>query len=262
MGIHMAWLETGNLCHHYLKTRQFLQYSFFLLPVLLSGCSGEPYTTSQSSIVLSPPSSSYDIEELKDAEGACLFSSEFYQDVAIRLALTDGLGRAIGDAPVTVYVDYTANTFSGREALQLYSDINGNGVVDTPDELVSGAGDEAFRSRTRNSNGTLDLLLRINLSCAYRGNLYAFSGPVAAVSSISVNDISMEVDEPGETEQPLVEDIPVLIEEPLLDDLETENIPEIENEPEILVEPAIVEEPSAVDDTINTGYTVRSDYAE
>ncbi len=225
MGVYMAWLITWKKCDLLSRFRGLSVCGLASFISLLAGCNSDTYVTPDSSIHLSPPSSTFDIEEIRDEEGVCLFSPEFYQDVPIRLALTDSLGRAIGDAPVTVYVDYAGNTFSGQESMQLFSDMNGNAVVDTLDELVSGVGDEAFRSRTRNSSGTLDLLLRINLSCAYRGNLYAFSGPAAAVSSISVNDISEEPDEPETVDLALDEDVPILVDEPLFDDPVTEETP-------------------------------------
>ena len=151
MGIYMARLETGEKRHRYSITRVLLVCSFALIISSLLACNSETYITPESSIALSPPASTFEIEEVRDADGVCVYSSEFYQDVPIRLVLTDSLGRALGDAPVTVYVDYAGNTFSGPQALQLFSDTNGNGVVDTPDELVSGVGDEAFRSRTRDT---------------------------------------------------------------------------------------------------------------
>ena len=93
-----------------------------LTTLILAGCTGDPVITPDSELRLSPPSSTYEIQESKDNEGNCIFSPEFYQDVPIRMVVTDGLGRAILEAPVTVYVDYAGNTFSGLESLQLYSD--------------------------------------------------------------------------------------------------------------------------------------------
>jgi len=108
--------------------------------------------------------------------------------------VVDSSDRALGDSVVTVYLDFAGNTFSGdRESLQLFFDTNGNGVVDTPDELMSGVGDDAFSVRTDEYTASTLLLLRVNLSCGYRGSLYAFSGPAAG--TININVVAIEEDD-------------------------------------------------------------------
>ena len=207
MGIFMAWLET-------LFKRESIVHRYYVVATtvavvsgmsFVSGCTGESIVTPDGQLTISPASTSFDIVEFRDSSGNCVFSPDFYQDVPVNLVLTDELNRALGDALVTVYVDYTGNTFSGPESLQLFSDNNGNRVIDTVDELVSGVGDEAFTTRTDDDNGTVSLLLRVNLSCSYRGSLYAFSGPVAGSISISVNNISEMVDDPVNVEEEIEE---------------------------------------------------------
>jgi len=154
--------------------------------LMLAACNSDPQLTPDSQILISPGTFEFEIEEFRSPDGACIFSPEFFQDVPVSLVVVDGSNRAIGNAPVTVYLDFAANTFSGRETLQLFFDVNGNGVVDTPDEFMSGVGDDAFRVRTDAYTASTLLLLRINLSCGFRGSLYAFSGPAAATIPIEV----------------------------------------------------------------------------
>ena len=162
--------------------------TWILLSISLSlfACSSEPQLTPDSRILINPGSFEFEIEEFKDSDNVCVFSPDFFQDVPVSLVVVDGSNRALGNSPVTVYLDFAANTFSGRESLQLFFDTNGNGVVDTPDELMSGVGDDAFSVRTDEYTASTLLLLRINLSCGFRGSLYAFSGPAAAVIEIDV----------------------------------------------------------------------------
>ena len=90
---------------------------------------------------------------------------------------------------MSVYAEFAGNTFTGLTALALYADNNGNGLVDAPDELVSGVEDGIFRAKTGRETGSIRLLLRINLSCAFRARVYAFSGPVSGVMEINVTAI-------------------------------------------------------------------------
>jgi len=158
----------------------------FALSISLVACSSDPQLTPDSRILINPTAFQFEIEEFKDPNGICVFSPEIYQDVPVSLVVVDSSDRALGDTLVTVYLDFAANTFSGAESLQLFFDTNGNGVVDTPDELVSGIGDDAFSIRTDKYTASTLLLLRVNLSCGYRGSLYAFSGPAAGVINIDV----------------------------------------------------------------------------
>lgn len=209
MGIFMAWLEALIGSRKLVQQLRGIASSLIVL-CILSGCTSESIVTPDSRLTITPASSSFDIVEFRDSTGNCVYSPEIYQDVPVSLVLTDDLNRSLGNALVTVYVDYTGNTFSGPQTLQLYVDSNGNRVIDTVDELVSGVGDEAFTTRSAIENGTISLLLRINLSCGYRGSLYAFAGPVAGTSSIIVNNISERVEEVDELQELTVEPADVL----------------------------------------------------
>lgn len=205
MGVFMAWLgkvpefmdtapRPQSRCYLIITAMAVLLPGMFL-----SSCNSDSYVVPGASISITPSSSSYDIQEVVDEDGFCVYYADYFQDVPLSISLTDEFNRALTDAPMTVYVDFSGNTFSGEEVLQLFHDKNGNGVVDTLDERVSGASDEAFRTRTSSRSGTIELMLRMNLSCAYRGSLYAFSGPAAAVTTVSTNGANSD-SLPAETE--------------------------------------------------------------
>ncbi len=207
MGVFMAGLttrldNTNSLIDH--GAIAVIIFSSFVL----TGCNSETIVTPDSQLRISPDATSFDIVEFRDPAGNCVFSTDFYQDVPVSIVLVDSLNRSLGNTPVTVYADFTGNTFSGPEALQIFIDNNGNAVVDNIDELVSGVGDDAVSIRTDDDFGRVDLLVRVNLSCSYRGNLYAFAGPAAASVSFSVNDIS----EPPEEDVQLSEELTDLME--------------------------------------------------
>jgi len=81
---------------------------------------------------------------------------------------------------------------TGVPALALYEDYNNNGVVDAESELVSGAEDEIAVVETDRYDGSHQMLIRVNLSCSFRGGIYAVSGASVARSSISVNSTVQE----------------------------------------------------------------------
>ena len=160
------------------------------LAIFISACSSDPQLAPDSTIRITPGSQNFEITELLDDQGNCIFIPGFFQDLPISLAVINSSNQVVGNANVTVFTDFSGNTFSGPEFLQLFSDSNGNGVVDSPDELVSGVDDDAFSIRTDRFSGTANLLLRVNLSCEFRGNVYAFSGVAAGISEIGVTAIS------------------------------------------------------------------------
>ena len=140
---------------------------------LLAACSTDQLPIG-ANLTISPESRTYDIQALEDEQGTCLFDEDQYIDVPIVLALTDAQGSPIGKADVKVYVDYTENTVGDLSpVLALYDDRQGNnnGVVDE-DELVSDIGDSIAEVKTDRFGGDRALLLRINVSCAYRGQVF------------------------------------------------------------------------------------------
>ena len=72
----------------------------------------------------------------------------------------------------------------------MFRDLNGNGVIDDDAEFISGIDDPIATVRTRDFSGDSTLLLRVNLSCAFRGEMFAFVDGVTASATISVEAIS------------------------------------------------------------------------
>jgi len=176
------------------KSSTVIDYSFknsksnasIVLIAFATACSSDPQLTPDSTIRITPSSQNFEVDELLDDEGNCLVVPEFFQDLPISITVINASNQAVGNANVTVFTDFSGNTSLGFEFLQLFSDSNGNGVVDSPDELVSGVDDDAFSVRTDRFSGTANLLLRVNLSCDFSGNVYAFSGAAAGTSQIAV----------------------------------------------------------------------------
>ena len=95
---------------------------------------------------------------------------------------------------MSVYVDFAANTFSGIAVLSLFDDLNGNGVVDEDVELVSAKDDSIARVKTDKWTGARSLLLRVNLSCSFKGEVFAFTGGVTGRAAIEV--VAQQVNKP------------------------------------------------------------------
>lgn len=151
----------------------------------LFGCdSGQLPNDARLSIT--PEEKTIQIVEYRDAQGRCISQDGYFVDQPVMLRLTDGAGSPIGDAEVSLYVDFTENAFSGNSPIALFEDRNGNGILDADAELVSAAGDAIARVRTDDDSGARMMLLRIDLSCTFRGELVAFSDGVSAGASLEV----------------------------------------------------------------------------
>ena len=151
----------------------------------LAACGGEQLPTG-AELTISPAARSIEIVEYRDASGACAFDPNLFVDLPVVMRLVGGDGSPIGDAEVSVYVDFAANTWSGYPPLALFDDANGNGVVDADAELASGADDDVARVRTGRTSGARAMLLRANVSCPYRGEVFAYAGGATAQASIEI----------------------------------------------------------------------------
>ena len=153
--------------------------------LLTQGCSNDLVPVN-ATLRINPDSHSTTVTERRDSNDQCLFYTDNYVDIPVLMQLNTADGSPIGDAMISVYADFAANTFPGFPVLSLYDDLNGNGVVDSPLELISGTDDSIARVNTDTWSGSRSLLLRINLSCAFRGELFAFSGGVSSRASVEV----------------------------------------------------------------------------
>lgn len=175
--------------------KQQVGYTALFIMSALTGCSdgaggGNPVPPN-STIQLNQSGITWDIGE---TASPCRVNPSPYNDHTIAISVLDPNGSPLGNVDLRVVADLSGNTFEptpptppalpALPALQLYEDRNGNGVVDDPAELVSSNTSSAFKTKTDQYTGTKIVLLRVNLSCTYRGNLHVFAG--AAYGSVNV----------------------------------------------------------------------------
>lgn len=110
-----------------------------------------------------------------------------FNDQLVTLSLEDAQTRAIGGFPVELSLDLSGNTFSGAEVLSLIHDANDDGIY-SADEKVSVDGGPIFTVNTGSLNGEVNVVVRVNLSCSYRGTLYAFAGSSGTLLGFTVTE--------------------------------------------------------------------------
>ena len=157
--------------------------------LLLGGCSTQDQLPLGATLTISPTERTFDIDALVDQEGTCFINPDVFIDLPIVMFLSSSDGAPIAQQDIRVYTDFGANTFSaGFPVMQLFDDRRGNsnGVVDDF-ELVNGTDDDIAVVQTDRFGGDRELLLRINLSCPFRGEVFAFVDGVSAMSSVEVN---------------------------------------------------------------------------
>ena len=168
------------------QKRYYLAALLFFSSGLLGGCGDDEQLPPGTAVQITTGDRKFTVTELRDDADVCIWFDENHLDIPVSIQVVNGQGSPIGEAELTLYVDWSGNTYPGREALKLYEDRNGNGVVDDPAELVSGSDDEIFVTRTRRYSGDKLMLLRVNLSCKWRGVVYAIAGGYSASMEIEV----------------------------------------------------------------------------
>jgi len=139
------------------------------------------------------------------AENAVCRSTNFpYLDVPIQISVRDGSGSPLGGVPVSVYADWAANSSRPGGFVSLLYDFNGDGVNDAETETVTQSNEAVFRIGSNRSTGDVVLTLRLNLGCAYRGELVAFAGGRFASTPFSV---TYETDPPIDEPEPETTDL-------------------------------------------------------
>lgn len=164
---------------------RYWQYLVLASTLTIAGCGDNPVPV-DASLTITPGTYTSRIVERQNETGQCLFNANHHVDIPILLQLSTADGSPIGDAELNVYVDFAENTYSGLSTLELYDDLNGNGVVDARLEYISGFDDDIARVRTDEWSGSRMLLLRINLSCSFRGEIFAYTGGVNGRADIEV----------------------------------------------------------------------------
>lgn len=158
-----------------------------LLTLSLSACNIQDQLPLGTTLSISPEQRTLNIDDRTNGDGVCIINPDFYIDWPIVLALADGNGMPVGQQDVSVYVDFAANTFSGFPVMALFDDRRGNsnGVVDEF-ELVSDTDDDIAVVQTDLFGGDRPLILRVNVSCPFRGEVFAFVEGVSASASIDI----------------------------------------------------------------------------
>ncbi|MEW7985750.1 MAG: hypothetical protein AB2794_04175 [Candidatus Thiodiazotropha endolucinida] len=137
-----------------------------------------------------------------DNQGQCIFYPDDYQDNVMVVTVSDPNDRPIGEMKLELYLSPSNSTsnpiLSNQHVFYLYDDLNGNGVVDHPEELVSGSGDLIlYETETEKYHGTKAVIVRTNTSCGgYRATLHAYAG-----DGYGAMEINTQTEEDGEDEQ-------------------------------------------------------------
>ena len=157
-----------------------------LLAIGLAGCgaSDENPVPTNATVQVNPSSIPWEIPERPIP---CPVNLAFYNDHTIAISVVDSNNSPLGNVDLRITADLSGNTHSGIERIKVYDDLNGNGVVDDPDELVSSNISPAFTTKTSNV-GTKLILVRVNLSCPYRGNLNVYAGSAFGSTNIEVSE--------------------------------------------------------------------------
>lgn len=165
-----------------------------VLAITLGGCGGggangdvdDSLLPGGTEVRISPANQRFEINELRDANGACRFG-ELFQDIPV-LITVQADGVVISAVELTLSLNFSDNTFPGGPAvLHLYEDRNGNGVVDHPQELVSDSRDPLFTTKTAAFSGEKLLFVRMDLACPYRGSLYVVAGGYLGIMELEVS---------------------------------------------------------------------------
>ncbi|MEL0585327.1 MAG: hypothetical protein AAES65_10680 [Candidatus Thiodiazotropha sp. (ex. Lucinoma kazani)] len=158
-----------------------------------------------TSVTIAPSSYTWTVMELLDTQGACIFSQNDYQDNVVVITVNDPNGMPIGDMDFQVYLSPSNSTSPPQlddwHIFYLYDDFNSNGVIDHPEELVSGVGDPIlYDTKTEKYHGTKTLIIRTNTSCGgYRATLHTYAGD--GYGSMEINTDTEEPDNDEGTEE-------------------------------------------------------------
>jgi len=152
----------------------------------LVNCSSEQLPN-DTKVRISPGAKNLEIGSVFEEGMFCFTEGGLYQDVPLLITVSDGQDTPLGEAEVGVYADYSGNTSNGAEVLQLYQDVNGNGVIDGPDELVTSNTSGVYNAKTDKYNGSTSLMLRMFLTCPYKGEIYVFAGTSSTSMDVGVS---------------------------------------------------------------------------
>lgn len=153
------------------KTSFAVAYSAMVLMLLGCNSGSDNPLPAGAQISISPANVTFDIDQELDDDGNCIYDFNRYIDQYTVISVRNSSGSPIGDADLSVQLDFGDNSFSGVPVMELYEDANGNGVVDGIGELRSGADDPLYRAQTDEFSGEAVVIVRLNVSCPYRGSM-------------------------------------------------------------------------------------------
>jgi hypothetical protein len=168
-------------------SRKYSTYGLVIASMFVMACDQTGQLPNGAEVRISPSGHSIDITQVTNTQGSCLFDPTLYIDTPLLLSVHDDQGSPIGEAEVSVNIEFAGNSFLGPPVLSLYDDLNSNGVVDAETEYVSGREDDAYTGKTAKFSGEKLMLLRINLSCPYKGNIYVRSQFASNSINVEVN---------------------------------------------------------------------------
>lgn len=156
-----------------------------LVTSALVACSGNTIPFN-AVLNITPRSHSAEITEFVDEAQRCIHAPDNFMDIPLVLQLSTADGSPIGESAILVYADFSENTYPGYAVLALFDDVNSNGVIDSDTELLSGFDDDIAIVNSGKYTGAKTLLLRINLSCSFRGEIRAIAGGVSGSAVVEV----------------------------------------------------------------------------
>lgn len=135
-----------------------------------------------TNVSIAPSGYTWTVKEYLDDQGKCVFFTDDYQDTVMVITVLDAAGRPIGEMDLDIYLSPSGTTSPPQaedwHLFYLYDDLNNNGVIDHPEELVSGSGEPIlYATKTEKYHGTKTMIVRTNTSCGgYRATLHAYAG--------------------------------------------------------------------------------------
>jgi hypothetical protein len=166
-------------------------WPILLISFALSACnSSDDQLPPDTQVIVSPSSYTWTVNEYLGTDGECIYFEDVYQDTVVQISVLDIQNRPIGEVDISLYLSPSNSTsppeFDNEYVFYLYDDFNGNGVVDHPQELVSGTGDPIlYEAETEKYHGTKTMIIRTNTSCGgYRATLSVFAGTASGTMEI------------------------------------------------------------------------------
>jgi len=179
-------------------TKEYV-FSVFVcsIGIFLVGC--QPNQVPNNSVLSLFPSHR-DIEAISDVSSVdadCISTNYPYVDVPILVTLATSDGNPISQIPISLFADWTSSDSSDSRIVKLLYDFNEDGIFDSDLEAVADGPESMFTWATSSLTGDINLVLRLNLSCQYSGELVAVGAGLFASSSFTVRSM-LDTPEPME----------------------------------------------------------------